>query len=258
MLTARSIMFEEIDENTKLWRYMDLPKLLSMITNNELYFCRADKFDDPYEGSYPNSDKENRDFILRAMKHNNDPHISNHVNSTTYQALVKYFNISCWHMNEHESLAMWNCYTSKGNGIAIQTTYKKLKESLGSLEFDPKFDIYLGKVSYKDYKTCKSEGTVNEIIPFFMKRTSYEHEKEFRVAVLNKSSEGVDENGHLVGKPYEYGKNLNIDMKNLIDNIYLAPKTPSWQYDLIKKLANDLLRKDVSLYNSSLDDEALF
>lgn len=39
--------------------------------------------------------------------------------------------ISCWHMNEYESAAMWKLYAKSSDAIAIQTTFQKLCESIG-------------------------------------------------------------------------------------------------------------------------------
>ena len=41
------------NETVKVWRYMDFTKLISLIDSQCLFFTRADKFDDPFEGSWP-------------------------------------------------------------------------------------------------------------------------------------------------------------------------------------------------------------
>lgn len=35
----------------KLWRYMDLAKFLALLEDRALYFARADKLGDPFEGA---------------------------------------------------------------------------------------------------------------------------------------------------------------------------------------------------------------
>ncbi|WP_257150127.1 hypothetical protein [Bacillus cereus] len=39
-----------IEENAKLWRYMDFAKLVSLLSNQSLYFCKSDEFRDVFEG----------------------------------------------------------------------------------------------------------------------------------------------------------------------------------------------------------------
>ena len=40
------------NKNLRLWRYMDFTKFVSLIATKKLFFCRSDRFDDPFEGSY--------------------------------------------------------------------------------------------------------------------------------------------------------------------------------------------------------------
>jgi hypothetical protein len=38
-----------------IWRYMDVARLISMLENSALYFCRADKLGDRFECSLPSA-----------------------------------------------------------------------------------------------------------------------------------------------------------------------------------------------------------
>jgi hypothetical protein len=38
------------NENAKIWRYMDFTKFVSLLEKKALFFCRADKLGDPFEG----------------------------------------------------------------------------------------------------------------------------------------------------------------------------------------------------------------
>ena len=52
------------DSKSTIWRYVDLSKLISFISTQSLFFARADKFEDPFEGAlpYPNVEKRRRDL----------------------------------------------------------------------------------------------------------------------------------------------------------------------------------------------------
>ena len=39
------------DLSSKIWRYVDLPKFLSLLEGASLYLARADRLGDPFEGS---------------------------------------------------------------------------------------------------------------------------------------------------------------------------------------------------------------
>lgn len=40
--------------------------------------------------------------------------------------------VNCWHLNEYESAAMWDLYLKNEEGVAIQTTFNRIKKSLGT------------------------------------------------------------------------------------------------------------------------------
>jgi hypothetical protein len=47
-------VFQPPDNPTiHIWRYIDLPKYISLLNDKALYFCRMDKLIDRFEGSLP-------------------------------------------------------------------------------------------------------------------------------------------------------------------------------------------------------------
>jgi hypothetical protein len=46
-----------------------------------------------------------------------------------FEALPEIILINGWHYNEYESAAMWDLYSQANAGIAIQSTYRKLRDS---------------------------------------------------------------------------------------------------------------------------------
>ena len=53
MFKAHPVFVQPESEDVRVWRYMDFTKFVSFIDSRRLYFTRADKFDDPFEGSWP-------------------------------------------------------------------------------------------------------------------------------------------------------------------------------------------------------------
>ena len=41
-----------VDQNTKISKYLDFTKFISMLETDSLYFARADKLTDPHEGAF--------------------------------------------------------------------------------------------------------------------------------------------------------------------------------------------------------------
>jgi hypothetical protein len=47
-----------------------------------------------------------------------------------YFRIFKSTLVNCWHQNEFESEAMWRLYSENHKGIAIQTTFQDLVDSI--------------------------------------------------------------------------------------------------------------------------------
>lgn len=51
MYKEHPIFIPPVNPDIKLWRYIDFTKLVSLLSREQLFFSRADKFADPFEGS---------------------------------------------------------------------------------------------------------------------------------------------------------------------------------------------------------------
>lgn len=59
--------FLPLEAASTIWRYLDLEKFRSLLETKSLFFCRADKFSDPFEGSLPKREAENRINEMRKI-----------------------------------------------------------------------------------------------------------------------------------------------------------------------------------------------
>jgi hypothetical protein len=94
-------------DNATLWRYMSFEKFANILATESLFFSRADKYDDKFEGYIPESvivfyESEG----IRIDPNNFRPYIM----------------CNCWHHGEEESMGMWDKYHLRNSGIAIKTT----------------------------------------------------------------------------------------------------------------------------------------
>jgi hypothetical protein len=212
------------DENEKVWRYMDFPKFMSILDREELFFNRADKFDDKFEGSYSKFNIESR---LKVYKGNE--FIAKMIPKTAKDTR-KFCFINCWHLNRYESAAMWNTYAKNEVSIAIQSTFKRLKESFNKSTKK----IYIGKVNYADYETdwIPEDNIFN---PYTYKRKSFEHEKELRAIYFEFPPESEGKIDFSQDALYER-LYVDVDITNLIETVYLSPLTDEWFSDLIKSV----------------------
>ncbi|CAN5606858.1 hypothetical protein BH10BAC2_BH10BAC2_05220 [soil metagenome] len=239
---AKSNRFElPSDENLKIWKYMDLSKLVSILSRRQLYFTRPDQFEDSWEGSYPKANME--EFAS-----------DQEVPLSTHREINKYMRaaigVNCWHMNENESAAMWKLYLKSDEGIAIQSTLGRLKESLVGLEI-----VYMGLVEYENYDEARFPRG-DRYIPFFRKRKSFAHEQELR-AVFRLTSPSRPLTVNEAANHFPKGMYHDVDTAVLIENIYTSPTMQSWCFESIKAVVKALDDK-WEIKKSKLTDEALF
>lgn len=225
---------------------MDFTKFMWLIDQSALYFPRTDTFLDKWEGAYP---KQNSITHLGLYKDNGQDRIINlRKRSSTF-----YF-ISCWHLSEHESAAMWDLYKKADVGIGIQSTYKRLKDSIRD-EFltEP---MYFTKVKYIDYENERFEGPLPELgalIPLFHKRKSYEHEKELRIVTSNFLSD--DPNKYVDSPP---GISFPVDLQTLLQGVYISPNAGRWFKELVESVLRKYELVDVPVHQTELDNEPIY
>src|SRR5271170_1298325 len=120
-------------DDTILWRYSDFAKFMELIERRKLWFSRADKFEDPLEGTL--TDAENAHF--RSLRTDvPPPDRGTHSFSEVQQMMRSTVFVNCWREGTYESMAMWDIY-GKGSGVvAIKSTVGRLKEAFGAYKWD--------------------------------------------------------------------------------------------------------------------------
>lgn len=203
-----------IAPETKLWRYMSFAKFISMLNTKQMLYVPAFRFEDPFEGACGIAQEDASDNAFGK----NNPYGSKERRYT-------FFN--CWHENEVESEAMWKLYTRfNPEGVAIQTTYKRLKEETAKYPF-----LKIGRVSYVDYSQKLD-------VPdsyFWYKRKSFEHEREVRVmTALSPNDATIAEFEKKTPKAVITRMVHTVSLENLIENVYVSPLAPNWFREVVK------------------------
>lgn len=215
-----NIFNNKLNPQSGVWRYMDFSKLVNLLDINSLFFTKPLKFRDPYEGAFSEIDfgriiGEPYSYIPD-LKHDYDMVREKLIENS--KLLLDLVGVSCWHLNDFESAAMWDLYLKSGEGIAIKTNVEKLINSING-------EIYFGRVQYIDYLKDMVSNNIYETL--FYKRSSFSHENEFRLI----SFESLE-------TPYfeEYGGKVSCDLNQLIESIYIAPTSPGWFKDTVESV----------------------
>jgi len=226
------------EPNTVIWRYMSLDKFESMLDTRALFFCRADRFSDPYEGSITRRVFENRSTNFRNFFPQKAKENENTI-STLHKSNKKLHIINCWHINNSENDSMWKLYLKSNEGIAIKTTIAKLLKSFYSL-ID---DIFCSKIRYLDYEKeywyDKDEypfWEYNMFIPLVHKRIEFKQEAEIRLIHKVKVLKEIGIEKYWNQRPIEKGKFISADIEHLIENIYCPPTSDSNQIKKVEEL----------------------
>ena len=133
--------------------------------------------------------------------------------------------VNCWYLGNLESEAMWRLYCPGNNGVAIQTSYSKLVETIAS-----DLELYIGRVTYIDYD---SQGFPlgNFFYPVMHKRVSFAHEQEVRLVKIK-----VPDN---LGLPQEFcplGISIDWPLEPALEAIYVDPYAPEYFYDVVRSV----------------------
>jgi tmRNA-binding protein len=217
--------FEEPAADTIIWRYVDFTKFISYLEKNALFFVRSDQLSDKYEGSFTEADAKLWEDKLKPETKLSQIEI--------YDMFRKFVNISSWHINDNESAAMWEICLQSNEGVAIKSTFKRLKDSFIPHKED---EILIGKVKYIDY-TRDSIPKGNIFNPFLYKRKAFEHERELRAVIMKFAPQEETVEKHILYvNPKWFGIHVKTDLDVLINKIVVSPNVPDWFIDLVTSI----------------------
>ena len=220
------------DPETIVWKYLDLSKFVDLLLYRKLFMSRSDKFEDQYEGTFSEPTFEE----IRKLSIDNPDFLD------YYKTHRKNVVISSWHINEYESFAMWQIFTQKSEGLAIQSTLGRLQEALAP---ERTYHQYIGEVNYIDYKK-EYIPFENAFFPFLFKRKSFQYEREIRII--------TDATAHNLN--IDKGLKIDVDISQLIEKIYIHPKSENWYKNLVIGLMQKL-DFDFTIEKSDLESDIL-
>ena len=252
MYTKDPVLILPADQNQTLWRYQDLAKLLSLIQTSKLFFCRVDHLDDPFEGSITKQTEKARLQIHKEIStaypipQNGFTELMKGANIT----LREWTYVNCWHMNKFESAGMWKLYANDIYSVAIRSSLNRLINafSVNNLK------VCIGQISYVDYELAMiPEGHAFSRIVH--KRLSFEHEKELRAIILLREN-GLEENDS-ANVLLENGILVSVNLKTLIEQIYISPLAPKWFAETAKKAINNA-GFNCEILHSKLNEDPIY
>jgi hypothetical protein len=178
--------------------------------------------------------------------------------------------VNSWHMSEGESLAMWKLYDPSGQGIAVVSTFERLRKSLESAPET----VHIGCVAYVDYQT-EEKWLGNLLDPVIHKHRAFSHESEIRAVIWDTKSYGAYlyriqrevasrhgfelepvtfyRDGESVAQPHyrnvgmepPSGLALDCDLGHLVEYVVVSPTSPQWVMENIEYYLSQAIGKKV-------------
>lgn len=218
-------------QNAILWRYMDVAKFIAMVVDSALFFSRADRLGDPFEGSLPGP--EARAHRLRLASLVGLRRANAMAEPSRYEWSRTWIYVSCWHMNPYESAAMWKLYAQSGDALAVRVRMSALIAQLPD-------SFFLAGVRYINYKHESIAFDDPYLSPILYKRKSFEHEREVRAFRFDGPVSALANNGGVMIERSKRndlsGKSIQVSIGDLIEDIVVSPTAPPWLTIVLSKM----------------------
>jgi hypothetical protein len=251
------------DEGMQIWRYLDFTKFVAMLDSKSLFFARVSTLDDPFEGSFPPAQSAIERLRGAFPSGSLPPATAIELApglEDIWKAMRDWAMVNCWHASTHESAAMWRLYAPTTTAVAIRSTVRRLRGSIGSgpplpQGFGGSNVVHIGMIEYIDFKSQRiPDGSF--AAQFFRKRRSFEHERELRALILQfpvVAPGRVD----YARRPTDRGLSVPVDLSQLIEQVLVAPQAPAWYAKLVARVADKYGLKVVPT-QSELDATPLY
>jgi len=210
------------DPDARIWRYLSFAKFLWMIDQRRLSMPHCTRMADPFEGSTPQA------LIAQLEEKARDGKDAERLRKLAADFRKGWF-VSSWHINDVESEAMWKLFSSSRNAVALQTTFRRLRDCL------PRY-VGVGLVRYIDYRSEVLAG--RDLFHWIMhKRKSFAHEQEVRAVA---SLHAPDECGgkEIRGQSDAFGFYPEVDLEALIEAVHVHPLAEKWFVELVGRVVD--------------------
>jgi hypothetical protein len=198
-----------------LWKNLRLEKLESLLSERSLYFARLDRFNesDRYDG-----------FVMPGVRKRVGPSVpSRHVINgiRVFQGMGWVLDESdvvvrariaacCWSARGQEDDDLWGLSSGGRRGLAISTTWQRLRESLVTAR-----ELHAGLVDYVDPEAYDAP-PLSLFRPPFIKSIHFKHEQELRLLV----SDWPGDHGPILEAGFTW---IDVALERLIERIVVHP-----------------------------------
>jgi hypothetical protein len=245
--TKMSALGNLAGDETPIWRYMDLPRFVAMLGSQSIWFAKAARFEDGYEGfcQVQRPQMPQVDRIAKAITKATASGVTKLISLTEmlvdmagrsadyFDNAREHLYVNSWCLAD-ESMAMWEIYGGRGHGIALKSTVGKYRSAarfnlrveqyaFGPVQYD--LDIASNQELNLDLRQgaipLPGPGVWEKLLRVaFHKRTCFEYEREWRAALYQDP------------RPDHVGCKIEFDLSELINAVYVGPRADSFLQDV--------------------------
>ena len=216
---------DSLSLDTKLWRYIDLAKFVSLLDSGALWLARSDTFRDQSEGRFPSEMRTAIQKAYEKLGEKTDSPINGVEDFQEYLCRNAY--VSCWHKNVDENMIMWELYGRDSNAVSIQTTVGKIKSNISNIKSEG-LEFDLKSVQYSKPEDVK--GKISYSAPFFIKRPHFNFENECRIFLSTYSAFSPNKDTPL-------GVSVKLNVFEAIEKILVHPDSQDWFLKVVESIS---------------------
>lgn len=254
----------DFNDVTELQKYMNFSKFMDLLDTKKIFLSKASGFEDKTEGGLSlefeiikSGDAMLFDIAINFAMPRVTPLSQEEIeieNKVKAEAFSKYENrnfetifgnfpakeisyekinnqykewvdVSCWHANKYESMAMWKIYGENEGAVCIITDLDRMKNSITPTE---NYNLIIAKIDYISHQD-EPFNIQHELAPFMHKSKFYDYEQEVRLIGYNLPCPFNE-------KRPDFGTKLEVNIHHLIKEIRVSPYASSWFFELVKSV----------------------
>lgn len=206
-----------LKDGSPLRRYVDFAKYVDLLRTNSLYFRRADRFTDRFEGALTPSIRKAIDEGHRIDKDAEDANIF-------YEKGRKGTYVSCWTYGAKDNMALWQLFGGTASSVAVHTNVERITR----LCLSWRENVLITQVKYIDHFENPDMVVSRYSDPLQFKHLAFDFEREVRVMIpMPQTWRDNPEGTH---RPLG-------SLSDLITSVTIGPDAGPWFIELVQEVS---------------------
>ena len=202
---------------------MSFAKMIWMLQKKQLWLSSVELLDDKWEVML---DGPQLNTVINKRPTTHTAEAARDRAAQIITSLRKQTFVNCWTASDYESHALWRIYCPSAEGVAIQTTLDRLRNSVG---------LPVMEVLYGPHGTDGSTPDAGKLVA--QKRPMFAYEQEVRVVLVRDLGDPHHPDRKTIGVGVGWDPELHLE------NIWVHPEAPFWFMETVTEAVRQLAPK---------------